>query len=68
MVAVMSKQPTPTTPSLWRKHEATEYLRTNIRTLDYWRKTAGLPCIKLGGAVRFRREDLDRWISERTVS
>jgi excisionase family DNA binding protein len=60
----MKQQPIQSTPSLWRKSEAVEYLQTNVRTLDHWRRTAGLPCIKLGGSVRFRREDLDEWIAE----
>ena len=35
-----------------------------------WRKRLGrreLPFLKLGGNVRVRREDLEKWLAERTV-
>ena len=36
-----------------------------------WRKRLGrreIPYIRLGANVRVRREDLDRWLAERTVT
>lgn len=40
------------------------------QTLKNWRSNGryNLPFIKLGRSVRYRREDVDRFLSERTVS
>lgn len=39
------------------------------RTVRLWRKTRGLPYLRLTGkVVRFRRSDLDRWLSEHSVA
>jgi excisionase family DNA binding protein len=46
--------------------EAARYLRVARRTLDRWRAQGiGPPSIKLpSGGRRYRRADLDRWLSE----
>jgi excisionase family DNA binding protein len=50
--------------------EAAQHLRVNERTLEVWRsnKKFALPYIKIGGSVRYRKSDLDRWIESRTVN
>ena len=47
--------------------EAAEYLQVHIDTLRRWARTGVVPAAKLGnrGGVRFRREDLDRFLEER---
>ena len=48
--------------------EAAAYLRLGKPTIERWRITgAGPPYLKLGGAVRYRRADLDEWLAENVV-
>lgn len=48
--------------------EAAKYVRLGVGTLNRFRVTGGGPrYAKLGGAVRYRREDLDAWIAGRIV-
>lgn len=48
--------------------EAAKYVRLGVGTLNRFRVTGGGPrYAKLGGAVRYRREDLDAWIAGRLV-
>jgi predicted site-specific integrase-resolvase len=39
-------------------------------TLAYWRSTGAeeVPYLKLGGRVVYRKDDLDKWISERVFT
>ena len=49
--------------------EAADYVRLGKPTLERFRLTGDGPAFaKLGGAVRYRRGDLDRWIASRLVS
>lgn len=45
---------------LTREELAKEW-RVTERTIDLWRKKAGLPSFKLGRLVRFEREDVEGW-------
>lgn len=47
--------------------EAAEHVRLKESTI--YKKTCerSIPFVKLGGAVRFIKEDLDEWIAERRV-
>jgi len=45
------------------KAEAAAYIRVSRRTLDRFRAAKLLPSFKLGGVVRFRREDLDQLVA-----
>ena len=50
-------------------HEAAEYLRVSERTLIRWRVLrVGPPWAKAGHSVRYRRTDLDAWLTSRTVT
>jgi excisionase family DNA binding protein len=53
-------------PELLTVEEAARYLRVSRRTLDRWQaESIGPPSIKLpSGARRYRRTDLDRWLTE----
>lgn len=44
--------------------EVAAYLRVTKRTLYRLAQEGQLPAFKLGGTWRFRREELDRWITE----
>jgi len=50
--------------------EAAEYLGIKPQTLAIWASTGryALPMIKIGRAVRYRKEDLDRFIDRRCVT
>ena len=44
--------------------EAADYLGLSKNTLNRWRHTGDGPrFVKLGRAVRYRREDLDEWVA-----
>lgn len=57
-------------PELLDANQAAEYLGTTAGTLGVWRCTRryALPYIKIGRRVKYRREDLDRFLAERTVN
>lgn len=46
--------------------EAADYLGLQPSTLEAWRCRGGGPCfVKMGKAVRYRREHLDRFLNAR---
>lgn len=48
--------------------EAANYVRLGKPTLERFRISGdGPPYAKLGGAVRYRRSDLDAWLSSRLI-
>ena len=48
--------------------EAASYVQLGVPTLNRFRVTGGGPqYAKLGGAVRYRKQDLDDWIAGRLV-
>lgn len=47
--------------------EVSAYLRVTKRTLYRLAQEGQLPAFKLGGTWRFRREELDRWITESII-
>lgn len=53
---------------LLREEEAAKFLNVSPRTLQGWRVTGGgPPFVKYSNrCVRYRQEDLDQWIEERT--
>lgn len=59
------------TPSeqLMTPKEAADYIRSTPGTLQVWRTTGRypLPYVKIGGCVRYRREDLETFLRARTV-
>ena len=62
----MSTQVPLDSDHLLDKWEALEYLRIGLRTLDRHIKN-GLPHMKFGRTVRFRRGDLDSWMEGRKI-
>lgn len=58
---------TLTTPELLTIEQAAEYLSIAPGTLYNWRHTGRVhlpPAVRLGGSLRYRRRDLDRFIAE----
>jgi predicted DNA-binding transcriptional regulator AlpA len=46
--------------------EAATYLGLNVQTMYQWRsKAIGPPGLLIGNRVKYRKEGLDAWISER---
>ncbi len=51
-----------------KTEEAAKYVRLGKATLDRYRLTGGGPRFaKLGGAVRYRKVDLDDWLESRVI-
>lgn len=50
--------------------QAADYLTLAAGTLSVWRSTGryGIPFVKVGRRVRYRRGDLDAWLESRTCS
>ena len=56
-------------PDFLTETEAADYLSLKQHTLAVWRSTGryGLPFVKIGSKVRYRRDELDAWMKSRTV-
>jgi excisionase family DNA binding protein len=52
---------------LFTKQEAAAFLKIKVRTLDDWRAAKALPCIERGRWIRFRRVDLENFITAHTI-
>ena len=51
---------------LLRNPEAAAHIGVSSKTLRNWRfRGIAPPAVKLNGAVRYRRSDLDRWVEAR---
>lgn len=50
--------------SLWDIGDVAKYLRLSERTVMRRIEDSGLPYIRIGGTLRFRREDIDSWLTE----
>ena len=59
----------PCAQNLLNTEEAAQYLRTQPQTLENWRcnKRYALPYVRVGRLIRYRREDLDAWLSKREI-
>ena len=55
-----------TPAGLMTPRDAAVYIGVKINTLTVWRMTNryGLPFVKLGKVVRYRKADLDEWINK----
>ena len=43
--------------------EVAQYLRVHVKTVERWRRLHGLPCLKIGGRIRYDVSDVTRWAS-----
>jgi excisionase family DNA binding protein len=44
------------------RHEAANYLKVSMKTIDRWIRDGKLPAAKQGRIVRLRRDDLDAFM------
>jgi excisionase family DNA binding protein len=49
---------------LLTKEELARHLKVGIRTIDRLRK-AGLPDFKVGGSIRFKKDEVSFWLEQR---
>jgi len=42
--------------------EVATYLKLNVQTIYRKVKSRQLPCVRAGGAIRFKMEDVDKWV------
>jgi len=54
-------------PNLISIQQASEYLGITVGTIYQWRSQHKIPYIKVGRRVKFKKEQLDQWLTERTV-
>jgi len=54
--------------SIWNSSEAAYYLRIHPRTLVRLAKRGEIPSIQIGRLWRFRRSDLDEWLTRKVNS
>jgi excisionase family DNA binding protein len=53
------------TGSIWNSCEAAQYLRISPRTLTRMARRGEIPSIQIGRLWRFRRADLDEWLTRK---
>ena len=54
-------------PNLISIQQAAEYVGITVGTIYQWRSQHKIPYIKVGRRVKFKKEQLDQWLTERTV-
>lgn len=57
-------------PELLTAQQVAELLNIKYQTLAYWRSSGkqGLPFVKCGHSVRYRKVDVDKWLADRTAT
>lgn len=58
---------TPAHAELLTITEACAFLKIKRRTIDDWRAAKAIPCIERGRWIRFRRSDLEAFITAHTT-
>ena len=53
---------------VWNSAEAALYLRIHPRTITRMAKQGEIPAIHIGRLWRFRKSDLDAWLTHRVLS
>ncbi len=46
------------------KRQLSEYLQCSLRQIDYLREKSGLPCMKVGGMIRFDFDSVRQWLKD----
>lgn len=66
----MAIAPTLVGDELLTAEQAADYLNVKPQTLALWRSTGrhGLPFVRVGRAIRYRRRDLEQWLADRTAT
>lgn len=57
-----------TESKLMTQGQAANYLNTSVGVLNTWRSTGKqkIPFVRWGRCIRYKREDLDRWIESQS--
>jgi excisionase family DNA binding protein len=58
-------RPTRKVEPLATGREVADLLRVHPKTVERWRKESGLPCLRVGGSIRFVVSDVFSWASAR---
>ncbi len=53
----------PRVKEIMTPREAAEYLSVHVRTIYRLAKNGEIPCRKVGGSWRFKKDALDDWLS-----
>lgn len=54
----------PTTPEMLNEHQVAKFVQLSVASLRRWRLfRTGPKYLKIGAAVRYRREDVETWLS-----
>lgn len=62
-------KPTSNPMQLLTEQEVASMLRTSPRALRLWRRTRGLPHVKISSkSVLYKPGELDRWLSQHSVA
>jgi excisionase family DNA binding protein len=61
----MKPEPTSVRPVMKVK-EIAEYLRVNVQTVRKMAQKGEIPVFRVGTDYRFRRDEIDKWITEKT--
>lgn len=54
-----------TVPKLLTREAVAQRLQVCVRSVDNYRRTLGLPFVRIGNLIRFREEDLESWMRKR---
>jgi predicted site-specific integrase-resolvase len=69
MTKIISIATNQTQPSVLDDAGAASYIGIERRTLRLWRRTKGLPHLKLSSkCIRYRQTDLDKWLDAHRVA
>jgi excisionase family DNA binding protein len=70
MTATLQQTPEVNLPAeIFNDEQTAFYLGVESRTLRLWRRTRGLPHIRITGKViRYRKADLDKWLNQHRVA
>lgn len=66
--ALKFPQTQPPPGPIWNSCEAAQYLRIHPRTLTRMARRGEIPSIQIGRLWRFRRIDLDDWLTRKVSS
>lgn len=47
--------------------QAADYLGLSVGTIYQWRSQHKIPYIKVGRKLKFKKDQLDQWLADRTV-
>jgi len=63
--AIRNPQSAIQTREIMTPRDAAEYLSIHVRTIYRLVKNGEIPCRKVGGSWRFKKDALDEWLSGR---